>query len=81
MLSKTNIAVTAWQIGNKNLALKIFSSFRLNLTKDEQSTLKTAYEISTGKEQFYKALNLDTDNIVVKAEQIINQKFINIGNK
>lgn len=75
METKTAQAVQLFQSGNMAGALKLFSGFRIGFSKEEQRTLKIAYESHTGKEEFYKSLRLDTDTIKLEAIQLIKTKY------
>lgn len=75
MDTKTSQAVSLFTSGKIVEALKIFKTFRIGFTKEEQRTLQIAHESMTGKEDFYKSLQLDTATIKLQAIQIIKQKY------
>lgn len=75
MQTKTTQAVALFTSGNLAGALKIFSTFRIGFSKDEQRKLQIAHESLTGKDSFYKSIQVDTDTIKVEAIQLIKSKY------
>lgn len=75
METKTSQAVAHFTSGNVTVALGIFKTFRIGFSKEERRTLEIAHESMTGKESFYKSIQLDTDQIKQSAIQIIKQKY------
>lgn len=75
METKTTQAVALFTSGNISGALKIFRTFKIGFTKEERRLLQIAQESLTGKEDFYKSLQLDTDTIKSQAIQLIKQKY------
>jgi hypothetical protein len=75
METKTSKAVALFQDGNTTAALKIFKSFRIGFSRDENRTLEIAYESMTGSEMFYRNIGIDTEMVKVKASEIIKVKY------
>jgi len=74
--TKTYQAISLWNQGLIKEAMRLFSSFRVGITQEEKDTLKTYYECLTGKEQFYKDLDVDIERIAVEAHEIVEEKWI-----
>ncbi len=76
METKTATAIKLFQEGSKKEALKLFKSFRFNISREEKRTLEISYECLTGKESFYNQLGVDVKAELQKANLIINN-YIN----
>ncbi|UOX40002.1 hypothetical protein [Vibrio phage V-YDF132] len=75
MITKTQQAVTAFKANDFKLALKIFSSFRANLTATEKATLKRGYEALVNP-QFYEQLGKNPKTLVSDACILAYSKFV-----
>ena len=75
MKTKTSKAIDLFSQGNTIAALKIFSTFRIGLSADEKRTLEIAYESMTGNERFYQDIGVDTEDMKIKANEIIREKY------
>jgi hypothetical protein len=75
METKTLKAVNHFRNGNIAEALKIFSTFRIGFSKEENRTLEIAYESMTGNAGFYKSIGIDTERMKMKANEIIREKY------
>ena len=73
--NKTQKAVRLHKEGKVKEALRIFKTFRNNVTKEEKRTLEIAYEALCGRSSFYKTLGIDTDKVVANAIALINAKY------
>jgi len=73
--TKTDKAVELFNLGNIVAAFGIFKTFRIGFSADERRTLQIAHESMTGKESFYKSLQIDTDAIKTQALQLIKSKY------
>ena len=60
METKTHKAVTLYTSGKHIAALKMFSKFKIGISIEESRILQIAYESLTGKESFYRSLQIDT---------------------
>lgn len=75
MKTKTDQLKQQFSSGNLAGALKIFKTFKIGITPEEQRTVEIAYEAITGKEQFYQSLGINTDEAKEEAIQIINLRY------
>lgn len=75
METKTTQAVSLFTSGKMAEALKIFRTFKIGFTKEERRLLQIAQESLSGKEDFYKSLQLDTATIKSQAIQLIKSKY------
>ena len=75
METKTTQAVALFNSGNISGAMKIFSTFRIGFSTAERRTIQIAHESLTGKESFYKQLQIDVDTIKEEANQLIKLKY------
>lgn len=75
MESKTSQAVAHFTSGNVTVALGIFKTFRIGFSAEERRTIQIAHESMTGKESFYRSLQIDTDAIKTQALQLIKSKY------
>ena len=73
--TKTDKAVELFNIGNVVAALGIFKTFRIGFSAEERRTIQIAHESMTGKESFYKSIQIDTDDIKSQALQLIKSKY------
>lgn len=73
--TKTDKAVELFNLGNIVAALGIFKTFRIGFSAEERRTIQIAHESMTGKESFYRSLQIDTDAIKVQAIQLIKSKY------
>lgn len=71
-MTKTDQALALIAAGQVKEGLKIFSTFKLGLTKEQCGKLKTGYECLVHPE-FYKQLKVDVDQAVAEALMICNQ--------
>lgn len=78
MITKTETAVKLWRSGQELKALAIFKTFRIGLNSDERRALQIAHESQTGKAPFYQSIGIDTAAVIAQANQIVNNKFLNI---
>lgn len=74
-LNKTQQAVSAFEAGNVKEALKIASGFRIGVTKEERSVMKTGYECIVHPE-FYQQLGKDLDACIHRAAELFSTKFV-----
>jgi hypothetical protein len=75
METKTSEALALFKAGKIKEALRIFSTFKIGLTKQDREVLKTAYECLSGKASFYKSIGIDTEQVVKSAELFIQTKY------
>jgi len=75
MKTKTSKAVELFRNGKVKEALGIFSTFRIGFSKEEKRAIEIAYESMTGKEAFYRSLNIDVDEEYRVAVVAINKKY------
>ena len=75
METKTRQAITLFQSGEQEKALRIFRTFKIGFTKEEKRTLEIAQESMSGNESFYKSIQLDTATIKAQAVQLIKSKY------
>jgi len=73
MDTKTEKAVNFWIEGRKKESLKLFSKFKIGISKFDKQTLEVANEINTGKDLFYTQIGYDVDKIMRDAYFIIEE--------
>lgn len=73
--TKTDKAKELYIYGDRVGAMKIFKTFKVGFTKEEQRTIQIAHESQTGSAKFYQDLGIDTDAIWTKAKEIIKNKY------
>lgn len=75
--TKTDKAKELYKSGKIAEAMKIFSSFKLDFTKDQKRIVQIASECLNveGAESFYKTLKIDTADIIDRAKYIIEYKY------
>lgn len=73
--TKTGKAVLLFANGKYKEALAIFSTFRMDFTKEQKETVKIAYECMTGNDSFYKMINIDPAKKIEEAKKIIVTKY------
>ena len=76
METKTQQAVNLFKGGQIKRSLKLFSNFKLGISKDDRDTLKVAHEMLSGNEDFYKRIGYDLDHTVDEAKGIIKKIWI-----
>ena len=76
METKTNKAISLLKCGDFKAALTIFSTFRMGFTKEEQRTLKIAYECLSGNAGFYQQIGIDTNSEIEKSKSIFLSKYM-----
>jgi len=76
MVTKTEQLRQFWKQGESKKALKIFKTFKIGITKEQKRTIEIAYEVLTGKENFYISLGIDTAKECQKATEILNDYLI-----
>jgi len=72
MTTKTQQLRELWKAGESKKALKIFKTFKIGMSKEDKRTVEIAYEVLTGKENFYISLGINTEAKCKEATQIIN---------
>ena len=75
METKTNKAISLLQSGCLKEALAIFSTFRIDFTKEERNTLKIAHECLSGNAGFYRQLGIDTDAEIEKSKSLLFERY------
>ena len=75
METKTIQAVSQFKSGNLSASLKIFKTFKMGFTKEEQRTIQIASESLSGKSTFYQQLGINTKEIIAQSESIIRTKY------
>lgn len=76
METKKEKAVQLYNQGKIKEALRIFSKFRYDITKEENRLLTIAYECLTGKDSFYISIGIIPNDTIDEAKKIIRNKFI-----
>lgn len=75
-ITKTEKAVSLFKDGQVKEAMKIFKTFRMSFTKDEQKTIAIASECYTpSNRKFYEQLGKDVEAIQQQAFFIISAKY------
>ena len=75
-ISKTEQAINLYKSGELQKALRIFKTFKMGLTKEESSIIKTAAELSAGTSTLYLQMGINKDLLTNQAKEIIERKFI-----
>jgi len=75
METKTTQAVSQFISGNISASLKIFKTFKMGFTREEQRTIQIASESLAGKSKFYQQLGIDTAEMVAQSKEIIKSKY------
>lgn len=57
-------------------ALRIASKFRLAFSKEQQKTLQIAHECLCGKADFYRQLGINTREVTMAAETLLNNVYL-----
>lgn len=74
-MNKTGKAIGLLRQGKFPEALAIIVKFSIGFTKDEKRTLEIAHESLTGNSSFYESIGIDTGACVIRAEEIIRNKY------
>jgi len=75
MTTKTSQAIALFVSGNISEALKIFKTFRVGFTKEENRIITIAYEGQTGRESFYQCIGINISDMNEQAKEIIKTKY------
>ncbi|QHJ74602.1 hypothetical protein VH22019_00038 [Vibrio phage VH2_2019] len=75
MVTKTQQAINAFIAKDFKLALKIFSTFRANVTADERAILKRGYEAIINPD-FYRQVGKDPKKLTADACILAYSKFV-----
>lgn len=54
-------------------SLKIFKTFKIGVSKEDQRSVQIAYESMTGKENFYLELGINTEKECSKSIEILKK--------
>jgi hypothetical protein len=73
MESKTSIAVSKYKSGDRLGALRIFKTFRLGISKENQQRLEIAYQMMIGNDGLYLALGYKQPDMEQRAWDIIEE--------
>jgi hypothetical protein len=73
METKTSKAIQEYKQGNFRGSLRLFKSFTIGLSKEDQRVLGIAHEIENGKGSFYIQLGLPVSEIISEANEIIKR--------
>ena len=80
MITKSQQASDLWNSGQKKNALRIFKTFKMNLTKDEKETLTTTFEMDNDIEakgtSMYEQFGYVLNDLWDKTEYIIENKLL-----
>ena len=74
-MTKTQLAKNLLNEGKIKESLKIYKTFRLGITKEEQKQIARASEMTNGYESFFVQLGYKKDIEIEKAINIIRSKF------
>lgn len=74
-ITKTEQAITLWKSGKIKEALRIFKTFKIGFSKDDKQIIEIAYEMMSGKENFYVSLGFKKIEIETKAKKIIETLY------
>lgn len=77
MVTKTEQLRQFWKAGQSTKALRIFKTFKIGISKEDKRTVEIAYEVLTGKENFYISLGIDTTKKCQEANQIVSEYLTN----
>ena len=69
METKKEKAVQLYNQGKIKEALRIFSKFRYDITKEENRLLTIAYECLTGKDSFYISIGIIPNDTIDEAKK------------
>ena len=76
-MNRTEQAIELARQGKWKEALRIFKTFRIELTKGQQRVVGLAYECMTGKADFYASIGIEPDWIIGEAKDFITRYYIN----
>ena len=74
LVKKTDIVREAVAAGQWKKALSIAKGFRMGITKEQHSDMTRAHECLVDP-RFYRSLGLDTDMIVAKGVETVQQLY------
>lgn len=74
-ISKTKQAILAYERGDIKETLKIVSTFRIGLNKNEQTILKRGYEMMVNPE-IYKQMGFKKKETVDEATNLFEDRFL-----
>lgn len=77
MATKTEQLRKLWKEGQSKKGLKIFKTFKIGVSKEDKRTVEIAYEVLTGKENFYLSLGIDTQQKCKEAQTIVDNYLTN----
>lgn len=75
MKTKTQIAVEAFTAGDAKAALKLASSFKMGITKQQSAVLKRGYECMTFPDT-YRQMGKDPAVCVEAAKSLFTELFV-----
>jgi len=73
--TKTQEAIKLFKDKEYQKSLKIFKTFKINFSKDEQKQIARAFEMISGNEKFYSQLGFKKQEELDKAIDIIKNKY------
>ena len=73
--TKTAQALQRYKAGDLKGALSIFTTFRMEFSKDEKRAIQIANETLSGHGRFYESLGINTCKMIESAKLAINRKY------
>jgi hypothetical protein len=80
MVKKTDIVRAAVSAGNFKEALRIAKDFRINITKEQRSTMARAYECMV-HEDFYKQIGTDIPAAIEEGVSLVQSLYGQVAAK
>lgn len=75
METKTQKAIDLWNEGRIKESLRIFKTFRRNVSSSMKRSIEITYECLTGKREFYESLDIDTEALKNEAFNYLKETY------